>query len=77
MAKTTDRENYFNDCFLDFSEDYIKKYYPEHISTGFENEDKYINNTLSLKIFLAIFYLFMIFISLLVLNLENNSILTP
>ena len=34
------------------------------ISTDFENEDKYINNTLSLKIFLAIFYLFMIFITL-------------
>ncbi|MBR3112612.1 MAG: flippase [Methanobrevibacter sp.] len=38
------------------------------ISTDFENEDKYINNTLSLKIFLAIFYLFMIFITLLVLG---------
>lgn len=47
MAKTADRENYFNDCFLDFSEDYIKKYYPEHISTGFENLDKLLGGGLA------------------------------
>ena len=38
------------------------------IATDFEHEDKYLNNTLSLKIFLAIFYLILIFISLLVLG---------
>ena len=38
------------------------------ISTDFENEDKYINNTLTLKIFLAIFYLLLILITLLVLG---------
>ena len=38
------------------------------ISTDFENEAKYVNNTLSLKIFLAFFYLALILISLLILG---------
>ena len=44
------------------------------IATDFEHEDKYLNNTLSLKIFLAIFYLILIFISLLVLGWNSYVI---
>ena len=46
----------------------IFTYLVRAISTDFENEDKYVNNTLSLKLFLAIFYFAIIIVSLLVLG---------
>ena len=47
----------FSTIFGVFATFGIFTYLVRAISTDFENEDKYLNNTLSLKIFLAIFYL--------------------
>lgn len=49
----------------------ITTYIVRAISTDFENESKYLDNALSLKIFLSIFYMAVIFIALLVLGWDN------
>lgn len=51
----------FSTIFGVFATFGIFTYLVRAISTDFENEAKYLNNTLSLKIFLAIFYLTIIF----------------
>ena len=51
----------FSTIFGVFATFGIFTYLVRAISTDFENEAKYLNNTLSLKIFLAIFYLAIIF----------------
>lgn len=53
----------FSTIFGVFATFGIFTYLVRAISTDFENEDKYINNTLSLKIFLAIFYLIIVFLA--------------
>lgn len=44
------------------------------ISTDFEHEDKYLNNTLGLKIFLSFFYLTLIFLVLMLLGWQRYVI---
>lgn len=52
----------------------ISTYIVRSISTDFENEDKYVNNTLSLKIFLAIIYFTLIFITTVLLGWKRYVI---
>ncbi|WP_405303952.1 flippase [Methanobrevibacter sp.] len=49
----------------------IFSYLVRAISTDFENEAKYVNNTLGLKIFLSFFYMAIVFIVLIVLGWER------
>ena len=53
----------FSTIFGVFATFGIFTYLVRAISTDFENEAKYLNNTLSLKIFLAVFYLAIIFLA--------------
>ena len=53
----------FSNIFGVFATFGIFTYLVRAISTDFENEDKYLNNTLSLKIFLAIFYFIIVFLA--------------
>ncbi|WP_405268833.1 flippase [Methanobrevibacter sp.] len=58
----------FSTIFGVFATFGIFTYLVRAISTDFENEDKYLNNTLSLKIFLAIFYLAIVVLAALFLG---------
>lgn len=44
---STDKKDYFENRFLEFSEKYIKDNYPEHISTGFEKFDELLGGGLA------------------------------
>lgn len=64
----------FSTIFGVFASFGIFTYLVRAISTDFENEDKYLNNTLSLKIFLAIFYLAIIFLASFLLGWDRYVI---
>ena len=49
----------------------VTTYIVRSISTDFDNEPKYFNNAISLKLFLSIFYLFVVFLALMLLGWDN------
>lgn len=49
----------------------VTTYIVRSISTDFENEHKYLDNAITLKVFLSIFYLFVVYLALCLLGWDN------
>lgn len=61
----------FSVIFAVFADFGVTTYIVRSISTDLDNESKYLNNAITLKVFLAIIYLFIVFLALMILGWDN------